>query len=943
MNAPLLPPEARARLARQAREQFVTRAQGAMGPMLQAIRTRLGELVDTSSSSREMHERHDALMDFERKGPGWTQATVKAWQKATIPPTATARIRLDTGGLELLGEDVVERKILSSRLALAIGEKATWELNDLRVRMQYLEGGEELASTDVLRPEALSQLLVEQWGAAELTNDCWVLIQDVIRKQLLEHVPDAYKLTNQFLIDQDVMRDIDLSKRVRRGVSSPGGKKQAPAGETRPEGGDAAGQGNDPGAGYGGQGGSYGDQGGGYGGGQGGYGNTGAQSQPGGYGGQGGSYGGGPTGPGGYGSTGGQGGPGSQGGYGGPGGQGNPGGYSQPGGPGGSGPAGYGGGQGGPGGQGGRPGGPGGQGGYDGAAGGNNGNGYGGGGAQGGHTGPGGAPGAARGRSAGRHDAGNQGPASNHGAAGGRGDAHPTGVHDETRMQTSSPPLARARARATGVLGQLKRLLTDRVVGFESSPQTRPSPALAEALAQHQATGHAHTTQVQGEAPTEQDIVVYDDAAVQRVAVDLRQRTGELKKKATTSNEKAIIEIVALMFQAILSEERIPPAVRVWFARLQMPVLRVAISEPEFFGTLEHPARQLIDRMGSVVMGFDAAAIGGGALETEIKRVVQVIEQYPETGRRVFQLVYDEFQKFLSKFLTDNAPTQRVVSVAQQVEQKETLAIQYTIEMRSMLADMPVREEIREFLFKVWAEVLAMSAVKNGPQHEETLSLKGCASELVWSASAKPNRNERAKVIQDLPKLLQRLRQGMTLVGIQGKAQETHIKIIGDTLADAFLSKTEAIPQGRIEEMAKRLAHLEDFVADDPATDLPLDSESIEMMLGIDASNIEVVADGGSRPNAAMVAWAAELQLGNWFALDHNGATTQVQYVWRSDRKQLHLFAAVGGRNYLLQARRLASYLQAGLLLPAEEEALTVRATRDALAKLDANPERLLQ
>jgi hypothetical protein len=84
--------------------------------------------------------------------------------------------------------------------------------------------------------------------------------------------------------------------------------------------------------------------------------------------------------------------------------------------------------------------------------------------------------------------------------------------------------------------------------------------------------------------------------------------------------------------------------VRVWFARLQMPVLRVALAEPEFFGTLQHPARQLIDRMGSCVLGFDAAAITGSALETEIKRVVQVIEQYPETGRRVFQLVYDEFQ-----------------------------------------------------------------------------------------------------------------------------------------------------------------------------------------------------------------------------------------------------------------------------------------------------------
>jgi len=32
--------------------------------------------------------------------------------------------------------------------------------------------------------------------------------------------------------------------------------------------------------------------------------------------------------------------------------------------------------------------------------------------------------------------------------------------------------------------------------------------------------------------------------------------------------------------------------------------------------------------------------------------VVQVIEQYPETGGRVFQLVHEEFQKFLARFLT---------------------------------------------------------------------------------------------------------------------------------------------------------------------------------------------------------------------------------------------------------------------------------------------------
>ena len=101
----------------------------------------------------------------------------------------------------------------------------------------------------------------------------------------------------------------------------------------------------------------------------------------------------------------------------------------------------------------------------------------------------------------------------------------------------------------------------------------------------------------------------------------------------------------------------------------------------------------------------------------------------------------------------------RLQKQAQQVEQKETLAIQYTIEMRNMLKDMPVRDEIRDFLFKVWAEVLAVAAVRKGPQHADTLALKASASDLVWAASAKPHRNDRARVIQDLPNLLQRLRQ----------------------------------------------------------------------------------------------------------------------------------------------------------------------------------------
>ena len=531
-------------------------------------------------------------------------------------------------------------------------------------------------------------------------------------------------------------------------------------------------------------------------------------------------------------------------------------------------------------------------------------------------------------------------------------------------------PLARARQRAYGVMGQLRRLMAQpALVGVgglsaigglgamgtglvpvssatgmgamgasgTSAVQAPPaSAALAHALAEQRVQAETYYSTV---GALVQDV---SPAAVVQLVGAVRDRSAELKKKAGTDSEKAIIEVVALMFQSILSEDRIPPVVRVWFARLQVPVLRVALAEPEFFSNLNHPARQLIDRMGACVMGFDATSIGGSALEAEIRRVVQVIEQYPETGRRVFQLVHDEFEKFLAQFLTQKQSTSRVVSVAQQVEQKETLAIQYTIELRTMLKDMPVRDEIRDFLFKTWAEVLALSAVREGAQHADTLAFKQTAADLVWAASAKPHRSDRAQVIQSLPGLLQRLRQGLNLLGVQGAAQDVQVKALTDTLAEAFLSKTAAIPREHIDAMARRLANLEDFIDDAVLGDLPLDAEPIEMMLGIDASAIHVVADNGTPVEEAMLDWARELQPGTWFTLDHNGARAQVQYVWQSQRKQLHLFAAVDGSSYLIQLRRLAAYLQAGLIMAQEEEGLTVRAARDALAKIDANPERLL-
>lgn len=779
-------------LARETRERFVLATEGAIVPLARAVRDRLTQLASEVGSARAMQEHRDDFVAFQGNASQWVSLAQTGWRKA-LGESGPSGFHSSTSHtqmlrLELIGDEVVESNILSSRLAQVIHDRASFELSDLRLRIQHLEGTSELDGKDVLKPETLAKLLVEQWLAAGLSRQLWARVQETVQAQLVDVVAKAYEDANAHLVANGVMPEIDLKSFVRR---------------------------------------------------------------------------------------------------------------------------------------------------------------------TGGATGPG-APGTSG--TAGVWQAG--GPVAPGGAMSSTASV-PGTFQRGGGVPSGGSPLATARQRAQTALLNLKRFVTGRI-GGDTGNSTQPASSIgidgrgtaggadfgaprpfsrtfAGAIADAEAAYRAAATQYL-DAPGEQATLI------QQSAVDLRRRSTELKKRAPTTADKATVEIVALMFQAILAEERIPFSARVWFARLQMPVLRVAIAEPEFFGTLQHPARMLIDRMGSCVMGFDAAAISGSALENEIKRVVQVIEQYPETGQRVFKLVFDEFVAFLNRYLTQSDTAQRVMSVAQQVEQKETMAIQYTIELRKMLNDMPVRDEIREFLFKVWAEVLAIAALRYGGQDEQTVTLKRAASELVWAASAKPSRTDRARVIQDLPQLLQRLRQGMALLGIVDEPQEAYIKTIGATLSDAFMLKTEAIPQAKIEAMAERLAHLEDFVSDSGGdADLPLDATNIELLLGVDASAIEVVADtAGARASEDMLAWANELQVGTWFMLDHNDRVSQVQFVWRSDRKQLHLFASADGRSFLIQAGRLASYLQAGLLTPAEEETLTVRATREALAKLDANPERLL-
>ncbi|MDD4944804.1 MAG: DUF1631 family protein, partial [Rhodoferax sp.] len=134
-----LPSAAAQTLALQVRQRLVAQADQVMLSLLAVVQARLTELMDEAVPWREAQQRRDTWAHYQRHKAQWHDAVATAWQHALHPPRYAAKTALD-GAFELVGTEVVENKILASRLALNLMEHAAQEVNDLRKRLKSLQG-----------------------------------------------------------------------------------------------------------------------------------------------------------------------------------------------------------------------------------------------------------------------------------------------------------------------------------------------------------------------------------------------------------------------------------------------------------------------------------------------------------------------------------------------------------------------------------------------------------------------------------------------------------------------------------------------------------------------------------------------------------------------------------------------------------------------------------
>lgn len=403
----------------------------------------------------------------------------------------------------------------------------------------------------------------------------------------------------------------------------------------------------------------------------------------------------------------------------------------------------------GPGGHGGQGGGYGGGYGGPGGAGGGQGGGAAGGGPGGGaggfaHTAPGGMP--ARGATS----AGSAGGASRTGGSAGRGGPGP------------AHPAAQADAELMALIRRLTFLAT--------RPADLGGPSSHSGLG-----GSTGGYSGAGALGANTGSSSYDFGAPGLMAANLiRAHRDELRQASTGTLDHMVIDVVGSLFDQILSDPRVPPQMARQIARLQLPVLRVALADNSFFSSRKHPVRRFVNRMASLAAAFEDLDEGTG--KQFMARVRELVQEIVEGDFDQIE-VYSTKLTALENFVAQQAKAEveaaaQAVSVLDGKESELRVQQRYMLQLRSALTPLSLPEYLRDFLAQVWSQAIALATRREGAQSETVQRLKRAGRDLVMSVQPKGSPAMRKKFLMQLPPLMKDLNEGMKLVGWPDAAQK---------------------------------------------------------------------------------------------------------------------------------------------------------------------------
>ncbi|MPZ46737.1 MAG: DUF1631 family protein [Betaproteobacteria bacterium] len=406
--------------------------------------------------------------------------------------------------------------------------------------------------------------------------------------------------------------------------------------------------------------------------------------------------------------------------------------------------------------------------------------------------------------------------------------------------------------------------------------------------------------------------------------------------------DRMTLDIIAMLFDELFDDPKVPSTIKGLIGRLQIPMLKVSISDKSFFSTKSHPARRLLDAVGEVALRLPADFNDAHPLFARIDSVVQQLVEGYQDDLQIFTTARDELLELMAE--EDRRIEQEALVQAKQVEEMEHLALARNAAQQEVLARIRVRElppEVLKFVAQEWIKLLLVVHAREGIESEAWKDAVEAMDDLIWSVEPKNTPEDRRKLAALIPSLIKRLTAGIENAAIAdavrirffSELMTYHMQAISSTPRVAAEAAAESKPQSMAEsadafatpaDPAQPLAQAGVMPQPASAEAAPVTAGSLDFTAPITVQNPfgagEVAVDnldldftaqaleGAKAKREASIRRALDnLKMGHWVEFrdaENEGKSKPGRLIFVSPKKTRYLFATDRAGKEIIQCSR---------------------------------------
>jgi hypothetical protein len=278
---------------------------------------------------------------------------------------------------------------------------------------------------------------------------------------------------------------------------------------------------------------------------------------------------------------------------------------------------------------------------------------------------------------------------------------------------------------------------------------------------------------------------------------DLRNQLEQLLTRVSVKSGKSrivggadedVINLIAMVFDCILEDRNVPDSLKALIARLQIPMLKVAVLDKSFFSRSSHPARRLLNEIADAAMGWgDCDSAERDSLYVRIEQVVQRLLSDFVDDPAIFSELLADFLAFTSDERRRSELLEQRLRDAEEGRAKTELARRRVEQaLNQALLGKVLPPSVVTFVQNAWSKVLLLTRLKHGDQSAEWQADVQTMEQLIWSVQRHDDPEFSLRLLTLVPGLLKSLRDGLTSIAFDpfatgeffSELEALHVKVL---------------------------------------------------------------------------------------------------------------------------------------------------------------------